>query len=216
MTGVAELGRLRQVLLAGRIAETVTGRPLVAAAARLEVLEAGAARALPADFRQDPSGWYAFSTSGLPALPTPPLTGPASLRLTVTLADGRVRQGLAALDDAGLARVARVIRFGSAGFAATVLAGAPFALDLTFDPAAIALSGMVIGDHDPAQPVANASVSMGALAATTGSDGRFRLGPLPVASVLSISVDHGATHASFPFRPDYSTPLNHTELSIPL
>lgn len=215
MAAPAEIGRMRQALVTGRIAERLTLRPLRPQTLTLELVRAAGARALPvvAGFRA--GGWYALTLPSGAALPAVPMAEAAELRLMVTLADGRVQTAARAVSGADLASLARPVLLEGARFAAETVAGAPFALDCLFDPSPVMLAGVVIANHDPALPVPGATVSAGAESAATDDRGRFRLS-LPVAAEVAVRVTHAAATADFTHRPDFLTPLNLTELSIPL
>lgn len=211
----AEITRLRQAIVTGRIAERVTERPLNVSAARLQILQDGAPRDIPATFGHRAGGWFTMLPRG-DDLPAPAHDAALELRLTVTLADGRSGAGSVALNGADLARIPRDIASGGAIFTAQAIAGAPFAIDIAFDPAPVWLSGVVIGNSDPAIPVAGASINIDKLTTTTDASGRFRIGPLPVAPEIEILVTHDGTETRFRHRPDFTRPQNMAELSIPI
>lgn len=217
MTGTAEIGALRQVIVKGRISEGLTRRGLSPSRVSLEIERAdGRRRAVPAALALRDGGYYSLSMSEGAGLPEPPLAEALVLHLSVRLPDGREAALNLGLTGADLARQTRVIDLDGRAFGAPVIAGAPFVLDVVMDPLPVTLTGTLVADHDPARPIAGATVAIGPLVTLTDTSGRFRLTPLPVASPLTITVSRAGTDTDFVFHPDFTSRANSAALSLDL
>lgn len=214
MTGVAELGAIRQALVKGRISEAMTGRALIPTRVTFEIEHGSVRRIVSAAFGPRDGGYYSLSVSGGAGVPEPPPADTLTLHLSLALADGRTATAARNITGADLARVARSVAFLSGPQAAPVIFGAPFAFDFVLPPPSVTLSGTVILDHDPAQPVLAATVSIGPLTTLTDAAGRFRLTPLPLTTPLTVNVDRAGTETDFTFHPDFSSRVNSTTLSL--
>lgn len=202
------------VLLKGRLAEAVTRRGLAPEALTLEILHGGCLRTVPVLVRLKPDGFFSLSLrhSHDPIAPQP--ADPVILRLTATLTDGRSQSAERALTGASLARVPRHILAGGQMVSGVVIAGAPFALNLTFEPAPVSLYGTVIAYRDPTRPVPDALVSAGDLGARTDRFGNFRLGPLPPLPSLVVNITKAGTSANYAFQPDFDRAVNLAAFSL--
>jgi hypothetical protein len=96
-----------------------------------------------------------------------------------------------------------------------IVTGAPFDLSVDTDPAPVALQGIVLRAHDPAQPVSGAIVAAGPVNTVTDAQGRFFLSALPLAATVDLAVTDNANVTNHPFRIDYDRPVNNAVLSLP-
>jgi hypothetical protein len=96
----------------------------------------------------------------------------------------------------------------------TTIAGAPFDLSAEIDPAPVALAGIVLRDHDPAEPLAGIGVAAGGAPAVTDGAGRFFIPALPLAAELSLTLTEGGTTTILPLRVDFAQPINKATLSL--
>jgi hypothetical protein len=201
----------RQVLVSGRVSDSVSEHGIDGAALTLDYDPSGGGNfvAVPVRLVRHGDGWFAFHLAP-EALPQP--SGPApALRLAASASRHDDAADTLAVPpaDLALASATRTI----AGHEVTIvrITGAPFRIDLTLDPLPVALAGHVFIEGDAEQPAAGADVEIVAppgAATTTGADGGFRLLALPVAAELTIRVTHGGDVRNHVFRPDYSQRIN--------
>jgi hypothetical protein len=207
---------VRQTIASGRAAERITGRALTGLSATLSFrVGTGLFRPLPAQFHSRAEGYFAFGLipgrdlPGVSAAPSVTLraeferagAAPAAVEATVpgaALALEEIEQDLGG-------RTVRIER----------IAGAPFDLSLSVDPAPVALAGMVLRDHDPAAPAAGVTVTAGSASAVTDSGGRFFLPALPLLAEVALHLTDGPTTKTQTFHIDYETPVNRVSLSLP-
>lgn len=206
----------RQVIAMGRVSERVTGRGLGGLQGALTFrTDGGTARALPARFEARGEGYCAFSV--IPGRDMPDLSGAT----TVTLRAEYRRGGAApvvverTVPGSALAVQAQPRTVAGQPVEVLVMPGAPFDLSAEVDPAPVALSGIVIRDHDPSEPVANVSVAAGPASAVTDAGGRFLISPLPLVAEVVLDLTEGATTTQHPYRIDYARPVNTATLSLP-
>lgn len=216
MSGTRELGLLNQLLVKGRVSEAVTGRSLDGFGAVLETVHAGRTRTVPARLMVKPAGYFGLALAGGHGIVAPLAADAVTLRLTVTLADGRSLAVELVVTGADLARGEMPVTVSGQTLSGTAVSGAPFAMDAVFDPKPVTLFGTVIADNDPAQPVDAADVVAGELSATTDGRGQFRLGPLPLQDSVTLTISKGTVSADFPFRPDFDTTANVAAFSLDL
>ena len=207
---------VRQNLATGRVSERITGRGLAAASATLS-LRAGTGPLLPiaARFLPRAEGYFAFSI--LPGRDMPDLSAAPSVTVRAefrfgardpVVAERTVAGSLLALED-------RTRRIAGQDVTLRTVAGAPIDLSVAADPAPVALQGIVLRDHDPAQPVAGARVAAGPEHRFTDAQGRFFLPVLPLLAELVLDLTLDATTTSHRFRIDYARPVNSATLSLP-
>ena len=212
---------LSQALVTGQLTDSVTQRGIELFDARLEYEPTGGGgtfRPFPARFRRSGGGYFAFHLD--PAREMPAMTGALQPALRVTFAAAG-RQEVSRTDQIAIAELALVTEEVVIDGKSTDIqrvAGAPFDFSETIAPSAVALAGYVFRDHDPDDPAAGAAVSIIAppsvVTATTDAAGWFRLDSLPIAADVTVRVVDGPRAADFAIRPDFSTPVNETVLSV--
>lgn len=207
---------VRQNLATGRIGERITGRGLDVVSASLSArIGAGPFRPIAARFMRRAEGYFAFNLQ--PARDMPDFSaaldvtlraefqrdgnGPIVIERTVQGSDLTLRDNVR--DIAGRQVIVRTI------------AGAPVDLSITTDPAAVALQGIVLRNHDPSQPLADIGVMAGAAAATTNAQGRFFLPALPLLATVVIELTEDSTVTNHQYHIDYARPVNSVTLSLP-
>jgi hypothetical protein len=207
---------IRQNLATGRLSERVTGRALPASSATLSWRAgAGPLRPLKAVFSQRAEGYFTFSL--LPDRDMPDVAEEDEVTLQASFSIGAAAPLVAEATVQGsvLAIEDRTRTVAGKSVTVRVVAGAPLDLSAAIDPTAIALQGMVIRAHDPAEPIAGVTVAAGPQSTITGSDGRFFLPALPREQEIVLELTEGVTTTELPFRIDYSRPVNSATLSLP-
>lgn len=150
---------VRQTIASGRAAERITGRALTGLSATLSFrVGTGLFRPLPARFHSRAEGYFAFGL--IPARDLPDVGGAPSVTLR---ADFERTGGAPAAVEAtvpGAALALEEIERDLGGRTVRIerIAGAPFDLSLSVDPAPVALAGIVLRDHDPAAPAVGVTV----------------------------------------------------------
>ena len=194
---------IRQNLATGRVSERITGRGLAVASAALSMqADAGPRLPLAARFLARAEGYFAFSI--LPERDMPDVSAATNVALRAEfhlgpdapiLTERTVAGSAFALED-----TPRTIA-GQQVILRTV-AGAPIDLSVDTDPTPVALQGIVLRDHDPAQPVAQVQVAAGPTNALTDAQGRFFLPALPLLAevVLDLTENGTTTAAPVPHR----------------
>lgn len=208
----------RQLLVTGRVADSISGRGLADAVIGLDYDAAGTGRfrPLPALLAKRDDGWFGFHLA--PRL-LPPATGAnPALRLSISAPRhaGAARTITPAPADLALATVDRTI-FGYPVRVAHI-AGAPFHQTVTLTPLPVALEVTVLASGDPASPVGGATVEMltppGATMVTDALGG-CRFAPLPVAAAVAFRVTRGGRVSQHSFRPNFNQPVNGTVFAVP-
>ena len=206
----------RQIIARGRVAERITGRGLPDLTGTLS-FRAGAAplRPLPVRFLPRREGFFAFSL--IPERDMPNLAAAASVVLRAEYRSAGSAPILAERTVAGSALAFAEVPRSVAGqtLSVRVVAGAPFDLSAEIDPVPVALAGIVLRDHDVAEPIAGVTVAAGAASTVTDAAGRFFLPVLPLAAEVSLTLTEGTTVTAVPFRIDYARPVNRATLSLP-
>jgi len=212
---------LRQALVTGRFTDRVTGRGIEILDVRLEYQLPGPDtefKPLQARLQRSRGGYFAFHLD--PGREMPRFEGVSQISLRVTwLAPGReaVSQTVQ-VDAADLAIVTEQVDIDGQTAQIEKVAGAPFDFSASVDPAPVALAGHVLRDHDPDAPAAGASIEVidptSTATATADAVGWFRVDALPVAAQVTLRVTDGANAAEHVIRPDFSTPVNETVLSV--
>src|SRR5262245_25282774 len=151
---------IRQNLATGRVSERITGRGLTVVSATLSVqAEAGPVLPIAARCHARTEGYFAFSI--LPERDMPDVSAAdnvtlrAELHLSTRAAPILTEQTVAG-STLSLVDTGRTIA-GQEVILRTV-SGAPVDLSVAIDPAPVALQGIVLRDHDPAQPVAGVHI----------------------------------------------------------
>ena len=211
-----EISALRQVLVKGRVSETLTGRGLSQFDLMLDLIRGSGTHQLPVEPAIKPQGYFGLSMSGPGSDMVLPAAEPVTLRLSVTLPDGRARSVEIALTGADLTPVNQPFSIGGGTQTALTVPAAPVRLDCAFDPLPVTLFGTVIANNDPAVPVAGATITAGTLSDTSDARGNFRLGPLPLLASLDVSIIQGPDSETFAFRPDFTTRTNTAIFSLEL
>ncbi len=206
---------LRQALVKGRMSETITGRGLEIADAALESGQDGQSAPIPAKLVTKPGGYFALQLD--PGRDMPDLAGGGAVTLTMHLI-------LSGRDPVEVARVVHPADLAvadhevtAAGRTVTVktVAGAPLDFSTALPPAAVALAGTLLRDHDPSDPITGVEVRAdGGAPAVTDAGGRFFIAALPVAEIVTLTLREGADETSVPFRPDYALRINTITLSL--
>lgn len=211
---------LRQVLVSGRVSDTLTGAGLDASIVidwRIEAPDTEF-QPLPGVMKIAGDGHYA---QHLHPRQVPTVDPADQVRL-------RVRASIPGRDDleveqltpgADWAIVDRTTATSGGDVDWRGLAAPPVVrIDLTSAPRAVALEGHVFLDHDPATPADGADVTIttpaSAVAAVTDGQGFFRLDPLPVAATVTLSIVRGLSSATVFHRPDYRTRTNRAVFNL--
>ncbi len=205
----------RQVLVRGRIGETITGRGLEGASVELRAVQGGTTALLPVAMAMKPGGWYAAHLA--PGRVWPVFAPVPDVTLEAEIAvPGRAPVILSqSVAPAELALVREPRTIGGTAVEVERIAGAPFAFDLDVPPLPVALAGTVIRDNDPADPFAGVSVSaLGVAPVFTDAAGKFFIAGLPVLETVLLSLDGGSGPVGFPFHPDYARRVNSVTLSL--
>jgi hypothetical protein len=207
---------IRQNLATGRLSERITGRGLAVVSGSLSVqAEAGPLLPVAARCLVRTEGYFAFSI--LPERDMPDVSAAANVTLRAELhlssrasipTERTVPGSALALVD-----IPRIIA-GQDVILRTV-SGAPIDLSIATDPAPVALQGIVLRNHDPAQPVAGVHVAAAPAATDTDVQGRFLLPALPLLAEVVLTLTEDGTTTSHPFRIDYARPVNSATLSLP-
>src|SRR5215208_2652590 len=184
---------IRQNLAAGRVSERITNRGLAVVSATL-TLQADAGPVLPiaARFLARAEGYFAFSI--LPDRDIPNLSGATdvTLRASFDVASGSPLSVERTV--AGSALAIQEMTRDIAGQTVTLrtVADAPIDLSVSTDPTPVALQGIVLRAHDPAQPAEGVGVAAGAASTTSDAQGRFFVPALPLAAQVNLVVtDNG-------------------------
>lgn len=208
----------RQLLVSGRIADSISGRGLaeVTIAVDYDAAGSGQFRPLPALLARRDDGWFGFHLAPR-LLPAPTGANPA-LRLSVSAPRhaGAVRTIGVSPGQLALATSERTI-FGHP-VRIERIAGAPFAQSIELDPKPVALAITVLVSGDPASPAGGATVELltppGATL-VTDAEGRGHFAALPVTGALSFRVTRGPKVSQHQYRPDFSQPVNRVLFSVP-
>ncbi|HEX8468577.1 MAG TPA: hypothetical protein VF620_12310 [Allosphingosinicella sp.] len=202
---------MSQVLVSGRLSDSVSGRGVDSAIPTLDYDPSGGGGfvAVPTRLTRHADGWFAFHLAP-GAMPQP--SGPApALRLAASAPRHVDDVATFAVPPAYLALASESQPIAGHDVTIVRIAGAPFRIDLTLDPLPVALAGHVFIDGDSDQPAAGADVEIVALpgaATTTGADGAFGLLTLPVAAEVTIRITHGGDVRNHVVRPDYDQRIN--------
>lgn len=207
---------VRQVLAAGRLAERITDRGIADVSGTLSFRVGVAApwRPLAVQFAARAEGFFAFSLH--PEREFPNLSAFASVTLRAEFA--RVAVSIASVErtvlGSALTLETRTSTIADQTFRGVGIRGAPFDLSVEVDPAPVALAGIVLRNHDPAQAIAGVQVAAGVSRTVTDSTGRFFLPALPLAARISLELTEGAMTTPFPLHVDYARPVNHVTVSL--
>ncbi len=207
---------VRQNLATGRLSQRITGRGLAAVSATLSV-QAGQGPRLPvaARFLKRAEGYFAFSI--LPERDMPDLSAAASVTLRAEFHLGSRPPVLSerAVAGSALALAEQVRSVAGQQVTLRIVAGAPIDLSVAADPAPVALQGIVLRNHDPAQPAAGVRVAAGPAQARTDAQGRFFLPALPLLAEVLLELTENGNATNHPFRIDYDRAVNSATLSLP-
>jgi hypothetical protein len=207
---------IRQNLAAGRVSERVTGRGLTASSGSLS-LRTGTGPRLPlaARFAIRPEGYFAFSILPGRDMPDVSAAEAVTFRAEFTFATHApiVSERTVAGDTLAFRDTERTV----AGQNVTIrtVMGAPVDLTIETDPAPVALQGIVLRAHDPAQPVPDVGVAAGPANTVTDPQGRFFLPALPLVAETVLELTEDGTTTEHAFRIDYERPVNTVILSLP-
>lgn len=208
---------LRQTLATGRVSERLTGRGLTAHSGSL-FLRADAGPLLPvaARYLSRSEGYFAFSI--LPDRDMPDLSAAtdATLRAVLQTAASAPLVSEVTVPANTLLLVETPREVGGQMVTLRRIGGAPVDLSVAVDPAAVALQGIVLRTHDPAEPIAGITVAVGAASTSTDAAGRFFLPTLPLLAEIEIALTEGATTTVRTIRVDYARPVNSATLSLPV
>lgn len=207
---------VRQSLAVGRLSERITGRGLAATSATLSLrVGAGPWRPLATRFQARTEGYFAFDLvpdrdmPDVAAAPAVTLRAEFLRRSAAPLASERTVAGSVL----ALADQTRSVAGGTV--TVRTVAGAPVDLSFEADPAPVALQGIVLRDHDPAEPIAGVEIATGGSQAVSDAAGRFFLPALPLLAEVTLALTENATTTNHAFRIDYAQPVNTVTLSLP-
>lgn len=205
----------RQVLIRGRVGEAITGRSYEDFHVLIEAEQGPTTCALPVTVANKPGGWYVAHLGPRGTWPVFAEGVEVTLRVTITLA-GREPQVLSEAVEPSALQLATVDRsLGEQEVTTTRIAGAPFTFDLTVDPLPVSLKGMVIRNHDPADPLAGVTVTADASPPVqTDARGQFFIPALPVAEAITLALTGGGDPTNVNLIPDYARRVNTVTISL--
>jgi hypothetical protein len=207
---------VRQNLAVGRVSENITRRGLAARSATLSAqATAGPLVPLAARFLTRAEGYFAFSI--LPGSDMPDFSAAANVTLRAEFRFAARPPILAERTVAGsvLALADTVRSIAGQDVTVRTVTGAPIDLSVAADPAPVALQGIVLREHDPAQPLEGITVAAGPAQTATDAQGRFFLPALPLVAEVVLDLTENGTTTHHPFRIDYERPVNSATLSLP-
>lgn len=200
----------RQIVLAGRITDAVTGgRPR----ARTEIALDGP-RGLLVRSAEDGT----FSVSAQPEIAMPVAGDRITLDLRAAGYQDAAAQVVLTAND--LARTALPVSLGGEAAQLPRFRNLPLARTIGLLPRPVALKGRVSDADDPAQALAGATVRVTAPVPSapvqTDALGFFSLPALPVAAEITLRIAAaGHVAADITYRPDFSQPINHGAFALP-
>lgn len=209
---------IRQAFGTGQLTEMITGRAYDNFGITMAYSHAGGSGRLPLTLQKKPGGFFALQFP--PERAIPDFSGQTDVTLTATI----TIQGKAPFDvvqtvsttDLALTETASSV--GGTPVTYRRISGAPFDFSAQVAPPAVALQGIVVRDHDPANPISNVTITTTPAApggaVTSDADGIFFIPALPVAEAITLDLDEDGTPVSVPFRPDYARPVNTLTLSL--
>jgi hypothetical protein len=207
---------VRQNLATGRVSERITGRGIAVDSAILTA-KVGVAPPLPlaARFLKRAEGYFAFSI--LPGRDMPDFSAAANvtLRAEFHLGSGAPLVSEQSVAGGTLALVETTRKVAGQDVKLRTIKQAPVDLSVEIDPPPVALQGIVLREHDPAQPIAGITVEAGPVQALSDAQGRFFLSPLPLLAEVVLKLTENGTTTNRAFRVDYSRPVNSATLSLP-
>jgi hypothetical protein len=200
-----------QVLVSGRLSDSVSGRGVEGAAPTLDYDPSGGGEfvPLPARLTRHGDGWFSFHLAP-GSMPQPSGPTPA-LRLAASAARHADSVAILAIAPADLALATDTKSIAGHEVKIERLDGAPFRIDLLLEPLPVALAGHVFVEGDSEQPASGADVVIVAppgAAAKTGGDGAFGLLALPVAAEVTVEVTHEGDVNTHIIRPDFDQRIN--------
>jgi hypothetical protein len=208
---------IRQNVATGRVSERITGRGLAADSAVLSAQpDGGAILPLTARFLTRSEGYFAFSI--LPERDMPDFSAATNVKLRAEFhfrARGPIVMERTVAGSA-LALVDTIRKVAGQDVTLRTVTGAPIDLTADADPEAVALQGIVLRAHDPAEPIAGIGVEAGPGQTVTDAQGRFFLPILPLQAEVVLKLTENATTTNHPFRVDYAQPVNSATLSLPV
>lgn len=205
-----------QVLVCGRVFDSVSGRGLERYAVSLSYSHSGGAGALPVRTGRRADGWFSAAVPDVQQLPD--LSGFAEVELSVhvTVPGRPTVEETISVPGAELAVVTTSREVAGTTVTVAQMPGAPRTVTIPVAPPPVALAGVVLRDHDPAEPVAGVAVAVDGVPSTvTDAAGRFLLPALPVAAEVVISLGEDPERRQYVVRPDYDRPVNVITLSLP-
>jgi hypothetical protein len=207
---------IRQNVATGRVSERITGRGLAADSAVLSAQpDGGAILPLAARFLMRAEGYFAFSI--LPERDMPDFSAATNVKLRAEFRF-RARNPIVkerTVAGSALALVDTTRSVAGQDVTLRTVTGAPIDLTVDADPAPVALQGIVLRAHDPAEPIAGIGVEAGTAQTVTDEQGRFFLPNLPLLAEVSLKLTENATVTNQAFRIDYEQPVNSVTLSLP-
>lgn len=206
----------RQNLATGRMSERITRRGLTADSATLTAqVGAGPRLALAARFLTRREGYFAFSI--LPARDMPDFSAAPNVKLRAEFHRAAGAPIVAERTVAGSALALKETTRKVDGQDVTLrtVSGAPIDLSVEVDPAPVALQGIVLRQHDPADPAKNVTVEAGPASTVTDDQGRFFFAALPLLDQVSLKLTDNGAVTNLALRIDYSRPVNTATLSLP-
>jgi hypothetical protein len=207
---------VRQNLVTGRVSERITGRGLAVDSATLTA-KVGAAPRLPlaARFLRRAEGYFAFSILPDREMPDFSAAPNVTLRAEFRLGSGAPVFSEHTVAGSALALVETTRKVAGQDVKLRTIKDAPVDLSVEIDPLPVALQGIVLREHDPAEPIAGIGVEAGPAQTVTDAQGRFFLSPLPLLAAVTLKLTEKGTTTNHPFRVDYSNPVNSATLSLP-
>jgi hypothetical protein len=180
-------------------------------------LQAGAGPILPlaSRFAMRPEGFFAFSI--LPDRDMPDVAAAAAVTLRAEFGFTSRAPIVSERTVAGSTLALGDTEHTVAGQTVTLrtILNAPVDLSIESDPAPVALQGIVLRAHDPAQPVPDVLVAVGSVNTVTDAQGRFFLTQLPLLAEAVVEVTDGGTTTEHALHIDYERPVNSVTLSLP-
>ncbi len=211
---------MRQALGTGQLTEEVTGRAVDNFEISMTYQHADGSGHLPVTLQKKAGGFFALQFSPERAMPDFSAQTDVILTAIIAVQDRAPIEVPRTVSAADLALTQTVAKVGGTPIEYRRVAGAPFDFSAQVAPLAVALRGVILRDHDPADPIGDVAVTTDPAspggAVTSDNDGFFFIPSLPATAEITLDLDEGGTKTSVEFTPDYARPVNTLTLSLAL
>ena len=209
---------IRQAFVTGQLTEKITGRAFDNFDISMRWSHTGGSGLLPLTLQKKPGGFFTLQFA--PGRTMPVFSGQTDVALTITISiqDRAPFDMTKTVPIADLTLTEAASSIGGTPVTYGRINGAPFDFSAQLAPGAVALKGIILRDHDPADPVSNVTVTTTPPASggpvVSATDGIFFIPVLPVDEAITLNLDEGQPIIPVPFRPDYARPVNTLTLSL--